>query len=185
MIKSLGRREFLFGAFFIGTAGTLWKPPLWNAKRAAPRVRKLADWRSVKGPGELERAFEYLRTAGVEDKAPGRYAIDGDRIYATVVVDKTRSADTAQFEAHRKYLDIHYLVSGVEMIGSADATSLHEVKQYAPETEAALFERPAKYTRLMLKPGEFVLFFPGQAHMPGCYLDKSEEIKKVVVKVMV
>jgi biofilm protein TabA len=180
MIKSLGRREFLFGAFFIGTAGALWSPEI-----AAPRVRRLADWHSVKGPGELERAFEFLRTAGVEDKAPGRYAIDGDRIYATVVVDKTRSADTAQFEAHRKYLDIHYLVRGTELIGSADATSLHEVKPYAPETEAALFERPAKYKRLILKPGEFVVFFPGQAHMPGCYVDKSAEIKKVVMKVMV
>jgi biofilm protein TabA len=180
MIKSLGRREFLFGAFFIGTAGALWSPEI-----TAPRVRRLADWHSVEGPGGLERAFEFLRTAGVEVKAPGRYAIDDDRIYATVVVDKTRSADTAQFEAHRKYLDIHYLVRGTEMIGSADATSLHEVKPYAPETEAALFERPAKYKRLIMKPGEFVMFFPGQAHMPGCYVDKSAEIRKVVMKVMV
>lgn len=52
------------------------------------------------------------------------------------------------------------------------------------ETEAARYERPEKYKRLILKPGEFTVFFPGQAHMPGCYVAKSEEIKKVVVKIL-
>ena len=103
---------------------------------------------------------------------------------AIVAQDKTRAVETAQFEAHRKYIDLHYLIRGKEMIGSANSASLREVKPYTPEVEAALYERPAKYKRLMLKPGEFTVFFPGQAHMPGCYVDKSEEIKKVVIKIL-
>ena len=105
-------------------------------------------------------------------------------MYATVAQDKTRAPETAQFESHRKYIDLHYLIRGKEMIGSAAAASLRQVKSYARENDAALYERPGKYRRLILTPGEFVVFFPGQAHMPGCYTIRSEEIKKVVVKVL-
>ncbi len=179
MIDSLSRREFMIGALLIGAA-----PNFWSLDHPTPRVYKLAQWRSYKKLKALERAFEFLESTSVESKAPGRYAIDGDRMYATVVEDKTRAVETAQFEVHRKYIDVHYLIRGKELIGSANPASLREAKPYSPETEAALYARPAKYKRLMLKPGEFTVFFPGQAHMPGCYVDKSEEIKKIVVKIL-
>lgn len=179
MINSLSRREFMIRALWIGAA-----PIFGSLDWPTPRVYKLAQWRSHRKLRALERAFEFLESASVESKAPGRYAIDGDRLYATVVEDKTRAVETAQFEEHRKYIDVHYLVRGKELIGSANPANLREAKPYSPEIEAALYERPAKYKRLMLKPGEFTVFFPGQAHMPGCYVDKSEEIRKVVVKIL-
>ncbi len=179
MSISLSRREFMFGALCIGAA-----PIFLTPGPPTPRIYELAQWRSHKKLKALQRAFEFLESAAVESKAPGRYELDGDRMYATVVVDKTRSVESAQFEAHRKYIDVHYLVRGKELIGSANPASMKEAKPYSSETEAALYERPAKYKQLTLKPGEFTVFFPGQAHMPGCYIEKSEEIKKVVVKIL-
>jgi YhcH/YjgK/YiaL family protein len=179
MISGIGRREFVLGALCAGAGRIPWVPG-----HPHPRVYRLSNWRSLAEFNEIHTAFEFLEGASVEDKAPGRYPIDGDRIYATVVQDRTRAVDTAQFEAHRKYIDLHYLIRGTELIGSADASSLREVKPYVSESEASLYERPKEYKRLMLKPGDFTVFFPGQAHMPGCYVDKSEEIKKVVVKIL-
>jgi biofilm protein TabA len=179
MTNSLSRREFMIGAVCVGAA-----PVFWSLDQPTPRVYKLAQWRSQKKLRALEGAFVFLESASVETKAPGRYVIDGDRMYATVVEDKTVAVETSQFEEHRKYIDIHYLVRGNELIGSANPTSLRQKKPYSAEIEAALYERPAKYTRLMLKPGEFTVFFPGQAHMPGCYVEKSEVIRKVVVKIL-
>lgn len=179
MINSLSRRDFMFGALLVGAI-----PIFGSLDEPTPRIYKLSQWRSHKKLRALERAFEFLETASVESKATGRYAIDGDRLYATVVEDKTRAVETAQFEVHRKYIDVHYLVRGRELIGSANPAGLRVAKPYSPEVEAALYERPAKYKRLMLKPGEFTVFFPGQAHMPGCYVDKSEDIRKVVVKIL-
>lgn len=179
MINCRSRREFMVGALCIGAT-----PILGFLDPPTPRVYKLAQWRSHKKLRALERAFEFLESDSLADKAPGRYALDGDRMYATVVEDKTRAVELAQFEVHRKYIDVHYLVRGKELIGSANPVSLREAKPYSTETEAALYERPAKYKRLMLKPGEFTVFFPGQAHMPGCYVDRSAEIKKVVVKIL-
>jgi biofilm protein TabA len=173
------RREFLIGALTFAVI-----PVVWSPQDPAPRIYKLAEWRKHKKLRSLERAFDFLETGNVETKPPGRYPLDGDRLYATVVEDKTMAVETAQFEEHRKYIDIHYLVRGKEMIGSADPSTLKAKKPYSTEIEAALYERPAKYKQLQLKPGEFTVFFPGQAHMPGCYLDKSEVIRKVVVKVL-
>jgi len=179
MTEILGRREFVIGALCLGSTRIFWTP-----NYPSPRVRKLAKWRSMKGVDQLQPAFEFLNSPGIAEKAPGRYPLDGDRIYATVVQDKTRAIETAQFEAHRKYIDVHYLIRGKELIGSAPASSLRQAKPYAPETEAALYLKPQSYKRLMLRPGEFAVFFPGQAHMPGCYVAQSEEIKKIVVKIL-
>jgi len=179
MNLDLTRREFMFGALALGVV-----PVLWSLDAPAPKIYKLADWRKHKKLRLLEPAFSFLETAAVETKAPGRYELDGDRLYATVVEDKTIAIETAQFEEHRRYIDVHYLVRGKEMIGSASPSSLKLKKPYSTEVEAALYERPARYKQLKIKPGEFTVFFPGQAHMPGCYLDKSEVIRKVVVKVL-
>ena len=179
MTLDVTRREFVFGALaFVAM------PALWSAKEPAPQIYKLADWRKHKKLRLLEGAFNFLETSSVETKAPGRYELDGVRLYATVVEDKTIAIETAQFEEHRRYIDVHYLVRGKEMIGSANPAHLKVKKPYSTEVEAALYQRPARYKQLKLKPGEFTVFFPGQAHMPGCFLDKSEVIRKVVVKVL-
>ena len=179
MRNILSRRKFALGAFYIGTTRILLARDY-----PVPQVHRLAHWRSLTGFEDLERAFEYLESASFEEKSPGRYEIDGDRMYAIVAQDKTRSPETAEFEAHRKYIDLHYLIRGKEMIGSANAADLRQIKPYAPENDAELYAGPRKYRRLILKPGEVAVFFPGQAHMHGCYPDRSEEIKKVVVKVL-
>ncbi len=179
MTLDVTRREFIIGALAFAAV-----PMLGLSDNPTPQIYKLVDWRKHKKLAVLEHAFNFLETASVETKAPGRYALDGDRLYATVVEDKTIAIETAQFEEHRKYIDVHYLVRGKEMIGSANPSTLKVKKPYSTEVEAALYERPAKYKQLKLKPGEFTVFFPGQAHMPGCFLDKSELIRKVVVKVL-
>jgi biofilm protein TabA len=179
MIKYPSRREFMIRAWGIAAA-----PMMMSWQERVPRVYKLSQWRDQTLLRRLARAFEFLETAAVESKAPGRYDIDGDRIYATISEIQTKAIESAQFEAHRRYIDVHYLVRGRELIGSAKAADLREKTPYTAETDIAFYERPVRYDRLTFKPGEFTVFFPGQAHMPGCYSDRSELIRKVVVKIL-
>jgi len=178
MNSNLDRRTFMFGSLFV--LGSGFVPP---GNYPSPRVFSLSERRSLKGFEILESAFEFIESPALNQMATGRYSIDGERVYATIVIDKTRSPETAQFEAHHRYIDLHYLMRGSELIGSAPASSLRVTQPYTEEKEAALYERPRKYHRLILRPGDFAVFFPGQAHLPGCYATSSEEIKKVVVKV--
>jgi YhcH/YjgK/YiaL family protein len=174
----------VFGCFCVGGSflipGNSWAVVAFPQ----PRVYKLSRRRSAKGLGALDPAFRFLESHDLAAMKPGRYPIEGERCYATISVDKTIAPEKNRFEVHRKYIDVHYLVSGAEMIGSAPANVLREKQAYAEDKEAALYEVPDKYRRLVLKPKEFAVFFPGQAHMPWNYLKHSEEIRKVVVKVL-
>ena len=174
----------MLGALCAGAAGLVSGYASAPAGYPEPRVHRLARRRSVKGLGVLEPAFRFLESHPLEAMEPKRYEVDGERVYATVSVDKTIAPEKNRFEAHRKYIDLHYLVRGVELIGSAPASALREKQPYAEDKEAALYEVPDKYRRHLLRPGDFVVFFPGQAHMPWCYAERSEEIRKVVVKVL-
>jgi biofilm protein TabA len=179
-----GRRAFMIGCLYAGTASLVLGNARASKSNPDPKIYSLSRRHSIKGLEILEPAFRFLETHPLGEMAPGRYPIDGERIYATISVDKTIAVEKNRFEAHRKYIDVHYLVRGTEMIGYAPVSALKEKQAYLEDKEAALYEVPKKYRRFVLKPGEFVVFFPGQAHMPWGYPEKSEEIRKVVVKVL-
>ena len=146
---------------------------------------KLSSWTKH---GELKKyapAFEYLTKTDFRHKEPGRVDLDGNRMYATLSVSNAKPLDGGKIEAHRKYLDIHYLVAGQEMIGSAPASSLEVSEPYSNDKEVEFFKTPSKYRKISLRPGQFAIFMPGQGHMPGLGADASAVIRKVVVKILV
>ncbi|MBM3801375.1 MAG: DUF386 domain-containing protein [Acidimicrobiia bacterium] len=146
-------------------------------------VSELKSWRSLGNVKGLEPAFEFLEKASSRDLPAGKHPIDGDRFFAIVVRADSRSPETAEFEAHRKYLDIQYLVSGREMIGVAPTETLEVSSPYDEGREAALYSIPAEYTKLEMEPDRFAIFFPEDAHMPNCHLGGPQKLHKIVVKV--
>ena len=113
----------------------------------------------------------------------GRHPIDGDIAYALVQSYETKEPAQNKFEAHRKYLDIQYVVSGQEVIHYAPLTSLESDTDYNAESDYALYREPRVSTALNLDPNSFALFFPQDAHKPGCISNRAELIRKVVIKV--
>ncbi|MEO7649291.1 MAG: YhcH/YjgK/YiaL family protein [Bryobacteraceae bacterium] len=149
----------------------------------APVARPLRDWKRSKELAKLSRAFEYLESNKFEDKPAGKYPIDGDNMWA-LVIELTTAGGAGNFEAHKDYIDIHHLVRGAEMIGSAPLAGLITSKPYDKKSEAELFELPKQYKHIDIAPGEFIIFFPGQAHLPGRERNGSQKIKKVVIKAL-
>jgi YhcH/YjgK/YiaL family protein len=164
-------------------ASLLFAPGLVSAP-AEPVTDQLDNWTKHPELKKYAAAFEYLKKTDFRSKEPGRVDLDGNRMYATLSANKARPVESAKFEAHRKYLDIHYLVAGSETIGSASASSLQVVDPYKEEGDIAFYEVPANYRKIEMKPGQFALFLPGQAHLPGIG-DASAVIRKVVIKVRV
>jgi YhcH/YjgK/YiaL family protein len=97
----------------------------------------------------------------------------------------TKPVEDGQFEAHNRFIDIHYLVRGSELIGAALPADMKTTTPYSAENDAELFARPAHYRKIILKPGEFAVFLTRQGHMPGRSPNAAGgEIRKVVVKVL-
>ena len=145
----------------------------------------LKGWRSMPDLKGFEAAFEFLDQKTLADVPVGKHAIEGEQVYALVQKLPSRSADTAQFESHRKYIDVHYVVSGQETSGFSPAESLKLAVPYDESKDVMLYAVPQQYTKVEVKPGHFVVYHPGQAHLPNCHLQGPHDLHKVVIKVHV
>jgi YhcH/YjgK/YiaL family protein len=145
---------------------------------------RLDQWRSLPGLKGLEPALEYLAKLDPASVVPGRTPIVGDEVYAQASKYTTKAIETARFEAHKKFLDVQYVVSGQETIGFLPSTEgLTLLEPYNPDKDVEFFAVPSSYARLLMHAGEFALFRAGEAHMPNCHLEGPHEVVKVVVKV--
>jgi biofilm protein TabA len=130
----------------------------------------------------FEKAFEFLRQKGLAELPAGRHEIDGDRLYCIISKGPGRSRSEAKLEAHRKYIDIQYVIAGTDEMGwkpTADCKVIDT--EYDTDKDIMFFkDQPDSWTPV--PAGSFVIFFPQDAHAP---LVSRGEIHKVVLKVAV
>ena len=137
------------------------------------------------GP-DFAKGFAFLHQFD-SSQAPGRYEIDGDRVFALVQKYTTKSVESALFEAHRHYSDIQFLFSGRETILWAPLAAMSDqTMAYDDAKDAALWKcNIPDFTPVQLSAGQMAVFFPQDAHAPSIDWDASCEVVKVVVKVQV
>jgi len=139
-----------------------------NAKRYAATHRLFA------------KAFEFLRRKDLASLAAGRHEVDGDRLYAVVVKADGAGCEKAALEAHRKYIDIQFIVSGTDEMGWRPLAQCAGSKGFDAAKDLEFFtDRPAAWCAV--RPGDFAVFFPSDAHAPG---GGTGPVHKVVVKVL-
>jgi len=129
----------------------------------------------------LSEAFGFLNHPGLNALPPGRYEISGDRVYAVISEETGRSVEEGRLEAHRRHIDIQYVISGNESMGWSPCAGLKPAGEYDAENDVRFFEgRPESVVRV--PEGAFVVFLPTDAHLP---LIGEGPIRKAVVKVRV
>ena len=130
-------------------------------------------------PG-FAKAFAFLAQEDLKDLPVGKYAIDGERIYATVAREGGRSKEAALLETHEKYVDIQLILAGTDTMGWKPKTLCqHPTSEYDAKSDIQFFaDQPEAW--LATESGAFAIFFPEDAHMP---LISSGQIHKVVVKI--
>ncbi len=130
----------------------------------------------------FSKAFEYIHKTDFSQLADGKYEIENDKLFAMVQEYNTKDKTEAKPEAHRKYIDIQYIHSGVELVGIATLNNQIPVSD-EPEKDFAFYESETSFIKL--EAGMFAVFFPDDLHMPGIKLKQSTKVKKIVVKVSV
>ena len=147
-------------------------------------VGELKQWRTLPGLEGLEAAFQFLEKNRGQELPLGKQPVQDDDIYAIVVRTPSRPAEGAQFEAHRKYIDVQYLDAGMETIGYAPVDQLKIARLHDEAKDIEFYDLPQEYEKLSLYPGRFAVFFPGDAHLPNCHLGGEHQLSKIVVKVL-
>jgi biofilm protein TabA len=135
----------------------------------------------------LKKAMDYLKNVHPADLQPGQVEIDGKNIYAMIQAYETRPASAeVRLEAHREYIDIQYVATGVEVMGWADIHALQNPTEYNAEKDVWHGTLPAsEMTAVRVAAGKAAVFFPEDAHAPKLAVSSPTPVLKVVVKVRV
>ncbi|MFH0879737.1 MAG: YhcH/YjgK/YiaL family protein [Lentisphaerota bacterium] len=125
-------------------------------------------------------AFRYLQNSALAGMAPGKYEIDGPDLYVIIGRDSGRGRELSPLEAHRKYIDIQYVISGGDVMGWKPLQKGLGISQDYDEARDIQFFREAPDFWMPVSAGQFAVFFPCDAHAP---LAGDQPVFKAVVKV--
>ena len=142
----------------------------------------LCPWKDIKKyaallPG-IEEAFDAVNA--LDDFEPKTVQLSGGNRFF-VAAGTTKEPDVA--EAHRKYLDIQYIVKGREVVGWADLAACTPTDAFNEESDIGFYSGDFNY--ITVNEGICYVVFPEDAHMPGRHLEVPNDFVKIVVKLKV
>ncbi len=151
-------------------ASSISTPELWQPFLSHPLFRDSLRWIGEKA-------------ATVPD---GIHELGEAGWYVNVHGYTTKPAAECTWENHFRAIDIQYLISGAEAILVAPAIKLGTPTDQNEEKDYQLFaptDRPTQF--LPMTPGDFAIFYPGEAHAPKVALGEPAALRKLVVKIPV
>ena len=157
----------------------------WEAEPDQSINRKAFAVSYFKNRERWDKAFSFLKTSDLQGLELKRYDIDGDNLYAPVSEYLTKNEEDAKYEAHRKYIDIQYIINGKELMGVAPISQKKEILEPYDSTKDIEFLTVTGGENYLALPGRFFIFFPEDAHRPGLKDGENSPVRKIVIKVKV
>ncbi|MBC7915279.1 MAG: YhcH/YjgK/YiaL family protein [Pyrinomonadaceae bacterium] len=111
----------------------------------------------------------------------GKFDIGDTTSFGIGLEYTTRVSDKCLWEAHRKYLDIHVILEGEELVEIGDISNMEPTKEY--EDDYQLFKGNKEHS-LRLLPGKFLILFPNEVHKTGVKTKHCVGVKKIVFKLL-
>lgn len=143
---------------------------------------KIDNIETYKGLSEdIYEGLKFLKNVTPE-LANGVHEIN-PRVKAIVSEYETKAVNENGYEAHKKFIDIQYMLKGAEKNCCLPVEKLKETKAYNEEIDAAFYEAEIQTQELMLGDGFFAIYWPQDGHMPCLVVDVPHKVKKVVLKV--
>ncbi len=130
----------------------------------------------------FKSAFDYISQIDIHAIPVGRHEIDSANMYALVQEYNTKLKEQGKWEAHRRYIDLQYVVQGAEGIGYAN---IHHLQQGEYDVSKDCLPLHGEGGLITLKSGSFILLMPEDAHMPCMALGEPAPVRKIVLKIAV
>jgi YhcH/YjgK/YiaL family protein len=157
----------------------------WSVRADASINKREFAVSYFKNKERWEKAFNFLKNSDLSKLELKRYDIDGDNLFATISEYVSKNEETAKFEAHRKYIDLQYVISGKEVMNIAPLTSIKEIVTPYDDKKDIEFVTVSKVVNYKASPSNFFIFFPTDVHRPGLKDGENSQVRKVVIKVKV
>ncbi len=140
-----------------------------------------ADRYHALGP-RLATALTHAATTDFRHWAEGEYEVDGRAVRALVQRYTSKPLAEGRWEAHRTHIDLQMVVEGAERIGVAP---LERLTAEPYDADKDLLWLTGAGDTVALLPGDFILLWPEDGHMPGLQFDGPVPVLKVVYKIAV
>jgi YhcH/YjgK/YiaL family protein len=157
----------------------------WNIKPDGSINRKEFALSYFKNKDRWDKAFTFLKSTDLSKLEIKRYDIDGDNLYAPVSEYLTKNEEDAKFEAHHKYIDIQYVISGVEQMSVAPLSMKKDIITPYDPVKDLEFMTVDQFNSFKATPERFFIFFPSDIHRPSVKVGENSQVRKIVVKVKV
>lgn len=135
---------------------------------------------------KIKLALEYLEKNDLKVFDNGRYDILGDDVYVNVQDYTSKPETQGKWEAHKKYIDIQFMIKGTERIGVGEIDNYQTTEAY-DESKDLEFLAVANdnYQFINMNENDFIILYPQDVHMPQIAMNTPSYIKKAVVKISI
>ena len=143
--------------------------------------------RDLKDFGYLEenvrKCFDYAREHDLLSYEKGSHPIDGDELFVNIVEYETTTPENRFWEAHRQYLDLHFMLRGPEQIDVNFIDNM-EQKEFVEKDDFLPLEGDPN-SHVVLNAGDFLLCYPADAHRTAVQVGAPEKKKKAIFKIRI
>lgn len=133
---------------------------------------------------KIAEAIEVIKNVKFDEMELGKHVIN-DELYIILQNYESKDPQIARHEAHKKYVDIQYVVDGMERIDITSAANMEVEEAYNDERDVVFFKEPTQAATVVLTAGGYVVLYPEDSHKPGIRVDEPVQMKKIVGKVRI
>jgi len=126
--------------------------------------------------------LEGIKNFDIKNYQKGKFDIDGDVFFGIGLEYDTKNETECLWEAHRKYLDIHLILEGEEIINISETSTMKQTMEFDYENDYQLFEGK-KQQSVRLRKGEFLALYPDECHQTAVKIEGVSSVKKIVFKI--
>jgi len=156
----------------------------WNVKPDISINKRSFAIYYHKNPKHWKLAFTFLAQSMLTKLDVGKTELDGKNLFVSVDEYLSKDKSSTKYEAHQKYIDIQYIISGEEQMGLCTRDKVKVTELYDEKRDVELYEYDGgEYIKAT--PENFVVFFPNDVHRPCIKLNENIPIKKIVVKLRI
>jgi biofilm protein TabA len=134
----------------------------------------------------FRKIYDLISQTDFSKISDGLHEIDKNTIFYNIISYETKNYKEIVAESHKKYIDIHYILNGEEIIGYSDYKNEKTIAaKYNIEKDAELFSNILNENFFVLKRGMFAIFYPQEIHRPGMLYEKKCKVRKIIFKIKV